>query len=107
LTALHCADSLGWGWFGWTPAQISTWRAAIDGPYGPAIDAALAASGMAPSDPELKRVPAPHAKDHPLADHLRRKSLALWSDPADARPDTLMAAFARAEPLRKELDGLL
>ncbi|MDJ0628100.1 MAG: TIGR02453 family protein [Rhodobacter sp.] len=97
----------GWGWMSFTPAQLSTWRDAVDGPYGAGIDAAIAACGMEIGGPELKRVPAPHAKDHPLAEHLRRKSLVLWSDPPDGAAGSLMAEFARIEPLRKALSGLL
>lgn len=97
----------GWGWMAWTPAQTTAWRHAIAGHRGETIDAAIRASGMEPPAPELKRVPAPFAADHAMSAHLRRKSLALWSDLADVAPAALMAEFGRVEPLRAEIDGLL
>ena len=98
---------VGWGWMAWTPAQTAAWRDAMAGPRGETIDAAIRACGMEPRAPELKRVPAPFAADHAMSEHLRRKSLALWSDLADVAPAALMAEFARVEPLRAEIDGLL
>lgn len=97
----------GWGWMAWTPAQAAAWRSAVDGPDGAAIGAAIRASGMETPAPELKRVPAPFAADHPLSAHLRRKSLALWSDLADVMPATLMNEFGRVELLRTKIDAIL
>jgi hypothetical protein len=94
---------------GFSKDQLSTWRHAIDGPYGAGIEAAIKATGMEPAEPELKRVPAPHDKDHPLATHLRRKSLAVWSDVTDTGDvrTSLLDIFARIRPLYEELDDLM
>ncbi len=96
----------GWGTMAFSKPGLEAWRDLMGGDDGMAAAAAIAATGLAPSAPGLKRVPAPWPQDHPRADHLRRKGLMLWADVADARPGTLMEVFARAEPARRVLAGI-
>lgn len=96
----------GWGQMAFPNAALDAWRDLMGGAAGAAAAATIAATGLSPSAPDLKRVPAPWPQDHPRADHLRRKGLMLWADVADARPGTLMEVFARAEPARRALAGL-
>lgn len=100
---------IGWGWMVFSKDQLTTWRQAIDGPYGAGIDKAIMAMGMEPNAPELKRVPTPHDKDHPLAHHLRRKSLVVWSNlgAGAALKQELISGFAQVKPLYAELDDLM
>lgn len=96
----------GWGTMAFPKPGLEAWRDLMGGDDGAAAAAAIASTGLEPSAPELKRVPAPWPQDHPRAEHLRRKGLVLWADVADARPGTLMEVFARAEPARRALAGL-
>lgn len=120
-THLHMLWSLpeGPGWFfGIAPDYVTAgagimafgkdgldrYRAAVNGPDGADLADILAALGGRMEPPELKRVPAPHDKDHPRGELLRRKSLAVWQDGlvpdlAGDLPGGLMAIFERYQPL--------
>lgn len=65
------------------------WRTAVAGAPGADFEAAIATvisdTGAEVHGQELKRVPAPHAADHPRADLLRHKGFWLrWSEPVPA-----------------------
>jgi len=96
---------IGWGWMEFSSSQVGTWRDAVTLTKIPAL---LDATGAQLSKPELKRVPPGFDKDHAQADHLRRKSLALW---VDATPtgivDQMMAHFEAVKPAHAELTPLL
>ncbi len=104
--ARHCAKA-GWGVMEFGTDALATWRDLMGGEAGAAVADAIRDTGLRPSEPELKRVPAPWPQDHPRAGHLRRKGLMLWADVADARPGTLLEVFARAEPARRALAGVV
>lgn len=73
--------TLGAGIFAFSPSQLEGWRALCAAPGGARLTstlAALAHDGVRISDPELKRVPAPYAADHPRGTDLRRKGLTAW-----------------------------
>ena len=77
---------LGVGTFAFPGKALDRWREAVDGPAGEALAAdldRLLASGARMEDPELKRVPAPYSREHPRAELLRRKGLAIWLDYED------------------------
>ena len=66
----------------------------------------LSEEGARFPEPELKRVPAPFAKDHPHGDLLRRKGLTAWLDQSD-----VTLAFGEDAPARclaefKRLQGV-
>jgi len=100
---------LGAGVFEMGGAALDAYRARAAGPEGEDLEAALAgmtAAGFEVGEPNLKRVPAPYAPDHPRGALLRRKSLTAWrtfADPQAAlRPgivDEVMAGFAGLRPL--------
>ena len=94
---------IGGGIMGFDKEHLTRWRAAVDGDLGPRIDKTLRASGLQCEDPELKRIPAPYAKDHPFGELLRRKSLTLWRDvPEDSWPApqaALMQTYAQLTPV--------
>ena len=98
----------GAGVMGFDKAQLTTWRAAVDGPLGAELQAAITASGARIDPPQLKRVPAPYGADHPLGDLLRRKSLALWHDVAEPaeKLGLVPAAEAAFADLRPAVDLL-
>ncbi len=99
---------------GFEKQTLLDWRAAVDGPKGQAfadLMTDLQAQGFRIAEPELKRVPAPFAKDHPHSALLRRKSLSAWQD-FDAKqlgaPTTELATvFQRLMPLMTQLKTLL
>ena len=85
----------GGGIMGFSPAQITRWRAAVDGATGDeaaALVDILALKGFATRPAELKRTPAPYGKAHPHGDLLRRKSLTFWHDLSRAEQAAPMAA---------------
>lgn len=93
---------------------LTRWRAQVAGAAGVGLAArldGLLAQGHRVDLPELKRVPAPHAQDHPRAELLKRKGLIVWSDFEDAeRADpvaALQAVFTRLAPFRAELAAIL
>lgn len=98
----------GAGIMGFDKAQLTAWRAAVDGPAGARMADALVVTGARLDEPELKRVPAPYDKSHPQAALLRRKSLAIWSDIEDASAaGGLIAALTGAfESFRPVIDPL-
>lgn len=74
---------LGAGLFEFSKDGLSRLREAISGEEGERIAALLERygdKGYRLDEPELKRVPRGYPADHPRADLLRRKSLALWWD---------------------------
>lgn len=104
----------GVGVMGFDKAALGRWRDGIAGPQGAGVAATvaeLAGAGFRLDPPELKRVPAPFAQDHPRAALLRRKGIVLWHDlsPAEtARPlAALEAAFARLAPFGAALREIL
>ena len=58
---------------------------------------------MRRDEPDLKRVPAPYAADHPRGELLRRKGLNVWRDVDDlaivASPELVDAVVAHFEAL--------
>lgn len=100
---------LGYGALGFDPAQLERWRAVVAGLAGRALAdelARLGASGHRLDPPDLRRVPAPFAPDHPQGELLRRKSLVVWNESLP-----LDSAFGDAAPARlaeslAEFDGL-
>lgn len=104
----------GAGIMGFDKSGLDDWRAAVDGPFGDAMQQVLddlATKGFSPEAPELKRVPAPFAKDHRHGDLLRRKGLTLWRDlPGDthnAPMATLNATFEALQPMLDRLQQVL
>lgn len=94
----------GAGMMGFDKDALDRYRAAVDGPAGAELAEILAALGERMDPPELKRVPAPYARDHPRGALLQRKSLVFWQDglEPDLRgdlPGGLMAVFERFQPL--------
>jgi uncharacterized protein (TIGR02453 family) len=76
------------------PAQLAAFREAVaskaSGEKIAAIVSALRAKGYGVEGQELKRVPSPHAQDHPRGDLLKHKRLIYWqrwpSEPWIATP---------------------
>ncbi|MGR3758928.1 TIGR02453 family protein [Roseobacteraceae bacterium NS-SX3] len=104
----------GGGIMGFAKAQLPQWRAAADGRWGDelaALERILTLKGLAPKEPELKRVPAPYPQTHPHGELLRRKSLTFWHEmpePAWQRPQAeLGSAFLTLAPLFDLLDEVL
>lgn len=96
---------IGWGWMAFSPAQVATWRDAVVMTKIPDL---IEQTNAELPEPELKRVPTGFDKDHVQKDHLRRKSLALWTD---AKPeniwDQMVAHFDTIQPVHNELMPLL
>jgi len=95
--------TLGVGLMGFDKPVLETWRQMVDldgDRIAGALDQARAA-GFALWEPELKRVPAPFAKDHPHGDLLRHKTL-VASREMGAEGDleaALMQGFDEAQPV--------
>ena len=92
--------SAGCGVMGLQKERLDAYRALID-QEGKALAAGiddLKNKGFRLDEPELKRVPAPYAKDHDSADLLRRKSLAVWND-LDAETVSVEHVFQSFETL--------
>jgi len=93
--------TLGGGVMGFAGASLDRWRKMLDTADGEALASdltQLADKGYTLRDPDLKRVPAPYAADHPRADLLRRKGLVAWRElpPADwPRPLACLTDAAR------------
>jgi len=78
--------SLGAGIMGFTAGQLETWRKSVAGPAGEMLQRDLdhlLKRGASMSNPDLVRVPKPHAADHPRSHLLRRKGLVIWSHTDD------------------------
>lgn len=76
---------MGAGIFMFSKDRLEAWRAMVDSAEGEQLAALLARleeDGARIEEPELKRVPAPYATDHPHAGLLRRKGLVVWTDAA-------------------------
>lgn len=74
---------LGSGLFELSKEALERYRQAVQDERGEQLESLLAfyeKKGYRLDEPELKRVPRGCPKDHPRADLLRRKSLALWLD---------------------------
>ncbi|MGF7171967.1 uncharacterized protein (TIGR02453 family) [Sphingobium xanthum] len=80
--------TLGVGIFAFSMAQLAAWRERVAGDEGEATAQMLSqldATGVRIGEPDLKRMPAPYAADHPRAPLLRRKGLTAWIDSADTK----------------------
>ncbi|WP_319826280.1 TIGR02453 family protein [Thalassovita sp.] len=103
---------LGGGMMAFSSARLADWRARIAGPEGATLQShltALLAVGFYLREPELKRIPAPHAPNHPQGELLRRKSLIFLKDvqtPPDDLPAALLAEFTRVMPVQDWLRTL-
>ncbi|MDC0736758.1 TIGR02453 family protein [Cognatishimia sp. SS12] len=106
--------SVGAGLMGFEKATLTHWRALIDGPLGSDLIAEaemLRDQGFRVTEPELKRVPPPYAKDHPRSEYLRRKGLSAWRDhqpgAMKAPVKIVMADFAALLPLTQKLSQVI
>ncbi len=87
---------VGAGVFQFEKAGLDAFRSAMNGVEAGKLSTILAdlhAKGFTLSEAELKRVPRGYDADHPYADLLRRKSLAVWKD-----LDVVMASQAGLLP---------
>lgn len=74
---------------------LANFRAGSEGEAIAGEVAALAERGLAPREPELKRVPVPCPANHPRAELLRRKGLALWRAPNESDRAAPLPALER------------
>lgn len=75
--------TLGSGIFAFDKPELETFRERVAGSEGPKLAKLLGkleANGIRITGAELKRVPAGYPKDHPQAELLCRKGLAVWDD---------------------------
>lgn len=98
---------LGFGAFKFDFARLEHWRERVSGPGGERLLAILREVRARLDPPDLKRVPPPYPVDHPAADLLRRKGLAVWLDdvPVKAALDEsatvrLLEELAALNPVR-------
>jgi uncharacterized protein (TIGR02453 family) len=109
---------LGAGAFEFPGAALDRYRAAAAAePWGRALAALLVeltSAGFRLSEPDLKRVPAPYAADHPQGELLRRKGLAAWREITErgviespAVFEESMATFRTLAPLNRWIDDAL
>lgn len=91
---------LGLGVFKFDDAQLPAYRAAVASPKGESLGELLEhhqGKGLRLNDPPLKRVPKGFDADHPRAELLKRKGLALWQDRDDPKimtaPNGINACF--------------
>lgn len=110
----HDYVTVGGGVMGFDKPALTDWRQAVDGAFGDRLQDLLneaAQTGLAPKEPELKRVPAPYSKDHRHADLLRRKGLVLWRDVPETEHATPLAAIRSCyddlEPVLQQLGRVL
>ena len=108
--------SAGAGVFGFDKDALMRWREAVATPEGVNISSLiseLTAKGARLDEPELKRVPPPHNKDHPRGDLLRRKGMAVWFDidegaiEKDGLTACIKTAFSELLPVQTTLRPLL
>jgi len=106
--------TLGAGKFSFDGESLVRYREAVAGKRGAElaqIVEGLQGQGARLNEPQLKRVPSGYDKDHPRADLLRRKGLALWIDldvSVASEGDlvaTCLAEFERLMPLVGWLEG--
>ena len=101
--------TLGTGIFALDKASLEEFRERVTGPDGPKLAdllRQLEEKGARLSDTDLKRVPSGYPKEHPQAELLRRKGLAVWvdlGDPGQATKadlvSTCLTAFRRVKPV--------
>ncbi len=101
--------TIGTGVMGLQGAALTRYRAFIDN-WGDQLDEVVEATGLTPSDwgpAPLKRVPAPYDKDHPHAEHLKRKSLIIngpldpsWRSHKFGLTGAVKDAFRKAQGFR-------
>ena len=101
--------ALGCGVFGFEKPELDRFRHRVMGEEGVEIEKTLKAlekKGMRLTEPHLKRVPNDCPKDHPRADLLRYKGMAVWRDFEDAtwvtEPKmvaTCVREFKRMQPM--------
>lgn len=104
--------TVGTGVMGLQGEALTRYRAFIDN-WGDQLDEAIEASGLAPSNwgpAPLKRVPSPYDKDHPHAEHLKRKSLIVsglldagWRTHKSGLTGAVKDAFRKADGFRNLL----
>lgn len=95
--------TVGAGMMGFDKPVLDDWRKFVD------LDTArvvgimktLVNKGYSLREPDLKRVPAPYAKDHPAGDLLRMKGITASRDVGQpsSLPDAIMSAFKDLTPL--------
>ena len=94
----------GVGIMGFDKAQLANWRDAVDSLAGEELELMLARLKPRLDPPELRRVPAPFAPDHPRGPLLRRKALVAWTGnpapPEQPLTDALTAVFDRYAPVQ-------
>jgi len=93
---------LGAGVFGYEKAELENFRERVAGDDGvllAKILSKLESGGARISDPALKRVPSGFDANHPRADLLRHKGLAVWIDKPDA--DLALGEKAAANCLKE------
>lgn len=108
--------AIGVGCFAFDKPGLEAFRHAVDGKDGARLSkliARLRDDGVRVGEPELKRVPAPFAGDHPRGNLLRRKGLSAWVDIEDSyavsQPDFVarcQTEFKRLKPLNSWLVSL-
>lgn len=101
--------TVGAGVFAFDKPALEKFRGKLLGPEGSKLAKLLQqleARDVRLSQAELKRVPQGYPKDHPKAEHLRRKGLSAWVDlggPDMANRDDLVAicrtSFKRMQPI--------
>ena len=104
----------GAGRMGCDKAALDTYRNAVAGPDGAALEDALAqarAAGARLDEPHLKRIPPGFDKDHARADLLRRKGLVIWFDAAkrakaEGLIKTALTDFDTSQPVTRWLDSI-
>lgn len=101
--------TLGGGIMSFDDEQLENWREAVEGPAGDELLGLLTEMSARVDPPELKRVPAPHGRDHPHEDLLRRTGLVAWIDGIfdDLVPDPeagLASTLDRLGPLQDWFD---
>lgn len=104
---------LGAGKFTFEGEGLVRYRDAVAGPRGAELAQivdGLQGQGARLNEPQLKRVPSGYDKEHPRADLLRRKGLALWIDldvglaTEGDLVATCLEAFERLRPLVEWLE---
>lgn len=103
--------TLGGGVMQFEKPELIKYRDAIAAPASPlakAVNDGLA-KGFTLREPQLKRVPSPYPKDHPNAELLKRKGLALWYafDAGNNVIDVAQSKFTDIWPFQKILADAL
>lgn len=106
---------IGVGEFAFAKEKLEPYRLRVAGEQGAALQKTLNSllkKGATLHEPELKRVPKGFDADHPRADLLRRKGLAIWKTLGDAEIATHAGlisecgkAFRQIKPLYDWLNG--